>query len=123
MNGRKVLPTKERKRKMTVQEAYAEGQNAIEAAKLKAQQTLAQAKHEAWEVWQAAHADFMRKHGCIESKTEKDYEHHGDGWRRIKTYTAKDGANFYEVTQFPSTEYGLRVEYWSDDANSVITYL
>ena len=68
-------------------------------------------------------ADFMQKHGCIESKTEKDYEHHGDGWRRMKTYTAKDGANFYEVTQFPSTEYGLRVEYWSDDAKSVITYL
>lgn len=108
---------------MTVQEAYAEGQNAIEAAKRKAQQMLAQAKHEAWEAWQVAYADFMRKHGCIESKTEKDYEHHGDGWRRMKTYAAKDGANFYEVTQFPSTEYGLRVEYWSDDAKSVITYL
>lgn len=108
---------------MTVQEAYDKGQNAIEAAKRTAQLTLAQAKHEAWEAWQVAYADFTRKHGCIESKTEQDYEHHGDGWRRMKTYTAKDGANFYEVTQFPPTEYGLRVEYWSDDAKSVITYL
>ena len=107
---------------MTVQEACAKGQNAIEAAKRTAQLTLAQAKNEAFLEWQAACADFMRKHGCIESKTEQDYEHHGDGWRRMKTYTAKDGANFYEVTQFPSTEYGLRVEYWSDDVKAVITY-
>ena len=57
---------------MTVQEACAKGQNAIEAAKRTAQLTLAQAKNEAL---------------------------------------------------FPSTEYGLRVEYWSDDAKSVITYL
>ena len=108
---------------MTIQEAYAKGQNAIEAAKRAAQLTLAQAKYESWEAWQAALEDFIRKHGCIESKTEQDYEQHGDGWRRMKTYTANDGANFYEVTQYPSTEYGLRVEFWSDDATSVITYV
>jgi hypothetical protein len=109
---------------ITIKEAYAKGQNAIEAAKRAAQLMLAQAQHESWEAWQAAFEDFMGKHGCIESKTEKDYfEHHGDSWRRMKTYTAKDGLNFYEVTQFPSTEYGLRVEYWSDGAKSVITYV
>ena len=80
---------------------------------------LAQAKHEELEALQSAYADFVRKHGCIESKTEQDY----DGCRRIKTYTAKDGANFCEVTKFPSTEYGLRVVYWSDDAKSVIAYI
>ena len=108
---------------MTVEEAYEAGQNAIENAKRCARLTIEQAKHEAWEAWQAAFADFVRKHGSIENKSEQDYEHHGYGWRRMKTYTAKDGANFYEVTQFPSTEYGLRVEYWSDDARSVFTYL
>jgi hypothetical protein len=107
---------------MTIQEAYDKGQNAIEAAKLAAQLTLAQAKHESWEAWQAAYVDFMRKHGCIESKTVKDFNH-CDGWNRMRTYTAKDGANFFEVKQFPSTKYGVRVEYWSDDEKSVITYL
>jgi hypothetical protein len=107
---------------MTIQEAYDKGQNAIEAAKRAAQLTLVQAKHESWEAWQAAYVDFMRKHGCIESKTVKDFNH-CDGWSRMRTYTAKDGANFFEVKQFPSTKYGVRVEYWSDDEKSVITYL
>jgi hypothetical protein len=109
---------------MTVREAYAKGQNDIEAAIRTAQLMLVQAQHEAWEAWQASFEDFLLKHGCIESRTEKDdYENHGDSWRRMKTYTAADGATFCEVTQFPSTEYGLRVEYWSDDAKSVITYV
>ena len=42
---------------------------------------------------------------------------------RQKTYTAPDGANFYEVVQYPAQEYGLRVEYWSEDDTSTITYL
>lgn len=108
---------------MTIQEAYDKGQNAIEDAKRAAQLTLSHAQHEAWDAWQAAYVGFIRKHGCIESKTEKDYETYGDGWRRMKTYTAKDGANFFEVKQFPSTKYGVRVEYWSDDIKSVITYV
>ena len=108
---------------MTVQEAYAKGQNDIDAAKRAAQLSLVQAQHEALEAWQAAYADFVRKHGCIESKTVKDIKHHGDRWSMLITYTAKDGANFYEVTQFTSTQYGVRVEYWSDDVKSVITYV
>jgi hypothetical protein len=75
------------------------------------------------EAWQAAYDDFVRKHRCIESITVKDIKHHGDSWSRLRTYTAKDGANFYEIIQFPITEYGLRVEFWSDDAKSVIFYL
>lgn len=76
-----------------------------------------------WEVWKAAYVDFVRKHGCIESITVKDIKHHGDRWSRRRTNTAKDGANFYEIMQFPSTECGLRVEFWSDDVKSVIVYL
>ena len=97
---------------MTVQEAYE-----------LAARTIAQAKDDAFNNHTAAFADFIRKHGAIERREENDYEHHGDGWRRMKTYTAKDGAHFYEVTQFPSTDMGLRVEYWSDDFKSIITYL
>jgi hypothetical protein len=108
---------------MTVQEAYDKGQDAIKAAKRAAQLTLAQAKHESCEAWRAAYEDFLRKHGCIESRTVKDFGHHGNGWLRMKTYTANDGATFYEVEQFPSTKYGVRLECWSDDEKSVIAYL
>lgn len=76
-----------------------------------------------WGVWRAAYVDFIRKHRPVESITEQDYEHHGDGWCSMKTFTAQDGAKFFEVTRFPRTEYGLRVEFWSDDAKSVIVYL
>jgi hypothetical protein len=108
---------------MTVQEAYDKGQIAIEAAKRAAQLMLAQAKHESWEAWQAAYVDFVRKHGCIESKTVKDIKHHGDRWSMLRTYTAKDGAKFFDAKLFPSTQYGVRVEYWVDDAKSVITFV
>lgn len=97
---------------MTVQEAYELAAGII-----------AQAKNGAFNNRSAAFADFIRKHGAIERREENDYEHHGDNWCRMKTYTAEDGAHFYEVTQFPSTDMGLRVEYWSDDFKSIITYL
>ena len=78
---------------------------------------------EALAAYNKAFSDFQRKHGFYTSREERDYEHHGDGWRHMKTYTAPDGANFYEVVQYPAQEYGLRVEYWSDDAVSTIAYL
>ena len=86
-------------------------------------QLIAQAKANALAAYNKAFSDFQRKHGFCESRKERDYEYHGDGWRHMKTYTAPDGANFYEVVQYPAQEYGLRVEYWSDDDTSTITYL
>lgn len=88
-----------------------------------ARQLIAQAKANALAAYNKAFSDFQRKHGFYTSREERDYEHHGDGWRHMKTYTAPDGANFYEVVQYPAQEYGLRVEYWSDDAASTIAYL
>ena len=98
--------------RVSVQEAYAI-----------ARQLIAQAKANALAAYNKAFSDFQRKHGFFISRKECDYEHHGDGWRHMKTYTAPDGANFYEVVQYPAQEYGLRVEYWSDDATSTIAYL
>lgn len=97
---------------VSVQEAYAI-----------ARQLIAQAKANALSAYNKAFSDFQRKHGFFTHRDERDYEHCGDGWRHMKTYTAPDGANFYEVVQFPAQEYGLRVEYWSDDATSTIAYL
>jgi hypothetical protein len=88
-----------------------------------ARQLIAQAKANALAAYNKAFSDFQRKHGFYTSREERDYEHHGDSWRHLKTYTAPDGACFYECVQYPATEYGLRVEYWSDDARSVIAYL
>lgn len=89
----------------------------------KAREIVATAIREAAEKYNRDFGDFAKAHGGIIGRTECDYEHHGDGWRRMKTYTAKDGANFYEVTQFPATKYGLLVEYWSYDCNSQFVYL
>lgn len=97
---------------VSVQEAFA-----------MARQLIAQARANALSAYNKAFSDFQRKHGFFTRRDERDYEHHGDGWRHMKTYTAPDGANFYEVVQYPEQEYGLRVEYWSDDAASTIAYL
>lgn len=88
-----------------------------------ARQLIAQAKANALAAYNKAFSDFQRKHGFFTRLDERDYEHHGDGWRHMKTYTAPGGANFYEVVQYPAQEYGLRVEYWSDDAASTIAHL
>ena len=86
-------------------------------------QLIAKAKANALSAYNKAFSDFQRKHGFFTRREERDCEHHGDGWRHMKTYTAPDGANFYEVVQYPAQEHGLRVEYWSDDDTSTVTYL
>lgn len=86
-------------------------------------QLIAKSKANALSAYNQAFLDFQRKHGFFTSREERDYEYHGDGWRHMKTYTSPDGANFYEVVQYPEQEYGLRVEYWSDDDTSTVTYL
>jgi hypothetical protein len=98
--------------RMSVQEAYST-----------ARKIIAKAREDALSAYNSAFSDFQRKHGFFTHRKECDYEHHGDSWRHLKTYTAPDGACFYECVQYPATEYGLRVEYWSDDARSVIAYL
>jgi hypothetical protein len=99
-------------KQMSVQEAYS-----------MAQKIIAKAKADALSAYNRAFSDFQRKHGFIARREECDYEHHGNSWRHMKTYIAADGASFHECVQYPATEYGLRVEYWSDDALSTITYL
>ena len=108
---------------MTIQEAYEKATEIKAKAEAEAKQIIKEAKSDAYRKHLEDFKAFQKRHGEIIDRDELDYNISKCGWQHGKTYVAKDGATFHEVTFYPASEMGLKMEYWSRDQKSVIIYL
>lgn len=108
---------------MTVQEAYEKANEIKAKAEEEAKRVIREARRDAYRKYQEDFKAFQERHGETIASDEQHYNISKCGWQHIKTYVAKDGATFHEVTFYPSSEMGMKMEYWSCDQKSVVTYL